>query len=160
PLERAIGAYATTVVRVEWPAMARGAAGGPTATQAFRVMLQEGARLEATTPAAVANQAQILELLSLAHANRETRTFQAAEGLPGAVWTVLIVIALILIGFVLFAGLEVPGHIVLATAFAAATVGVLVLVKLLDYPFEGSLSLKPDDFIKTLAEVNAMVAGR
>jgi len=93
-------------------------------------------------------------------ANRETRTFQAAEGLPGAVWTVLIVIAVILIGFVLFAGLEVPGHIVLATAFAASTVGVLVLVKLLDYPFEGSLSLKPDDFIKTLGEVTAMVAGR
>lgn len=160
PLERAIATYANTVVRVEWPAMAGGAAGSPVATRDFRAMLREGARLEAATPAGVANQAQILELLALAHANRETRTFQAAEGLPGAVWTVLIGIAIILIGFVLFAGLEAPGNIVMATVIAASTVGVLILVKLLDYPFEGSLSLHPDDFIKTLGEVTAMVAGR
>ena len=159
PIERAIGAYVDTVVRVEWPAMAQGRR-SQKAAAAINAALNVTATLDPTTPAEVANQAQILELLAQAHAERETRTFQAGSGLPGAVWTVLIGLAVILIGFVLFAGLERAGHIVLATAFAASTVGVLVLVKLLDYPFEGSLSLHPDDFIKTLGEVTALVAGR
>ncbi len=159
PVERAIARYADTVIRIEWPAMARGGR-SPPASAAFRDALQTAAAINPATPTQVSSQTEILALLADAHANRETRVFQAAAGLPGAVWTVLIATTVVLIAFVLFAGLEPPGHTLLASAFAAATVGVLVLVKLLDFPFEGSLSLRPDDYIHTLSMVSAMAAGR
>ena len=159
PLERAIGAYVQTVVSIEWPTLAHGR-GSEKASDDFRATLNAAANLDATTPARASTQTQILELLALAHAERETRLFQASQGLPGAVWIVLSIITLVLIGFVLFAGLETSGHLILSVAFTASTVGVLVLVKLLDYPFSGSLALGPEDFLKTLREVSALVAGR
>ncbi len=158
PVERAIGAYVRTVVTVEWASLAHGRR-SEKASDDFRAALSAAAHLDAATPDRAATQAQILEQLALAHAERETRLFQAGQGLPGAVWLVLSIITLVLIGFVLFAGLEISGHLTLSVAFTASTVGVLVLVKLLDYPFAGSLALGPEDFVKTLREVSALVAG-
>ncbi|MGI8839513.1 MAG: hypothetical protein ACR2F8_01790 [Caulobacteraceae bacterium] len=158
PVERAIGAYVQNVVTVEWASQAHGRR-SETASENFRAALTAAATLDATTPAGASAQSHILDLLTLAHADRETRLFQASQGLPDAVWLVLVVITLVLIGFVLFSGLDLLGHLTLSVAFTASTVGVLVLVKLLDYPFSGSLALGPEDFIKTLREVSALVAG-
>jgi hypothetical protein len=36
---------------------------------------------------------------------------------------------------------------------------VLIVVRMLDYPFEGALTLSNSDFIKTIAHVSALVGG-
>jgi hypothetical protein len=37
-----------------------------------------------------------------------------------------------------------------------SVVSVLIVVRLLDYPFEGALRLSNDDFVKTIERVNAL----
>jgi hypothetical protein len=94
-----------------------------------------------------------------AHAFRETRAFQAGQGLPVVIWIVLASYALILIVFVLLAGVEsIVGHLLFTVAFAVSVALVLVLVRMLDYPFEGALALSNADFIKTLERVRALIS--
>ncbi len=155
PVERAIAAYAATVVRQEWPMMAARQI-SHTARADFEGVVQAAVNLVPTRNQDATVQSQILTLLSQAHTERETRTFQMVQGLPAPMWTVIIAISLVLVFFVLFAGLERQGHLVIACAFTGCTAMVLVLIQMLDYPFEGALALGDGDFIKVLNEVSAL----
>lgn len=159
PIERAILDYATVVIDREWPAMDRRRRSEQAALE-FQTMLTTAARLEVSTPAEVALRGQIVTLLTEAHANRETRTFQIDQSLPLAVWAVLIALAVLLIAFVVFAGVEYPIHTMFSAAFAGCIVSVLVLVRMLDFPFEGALALAKTDFLKILSELSALVGGQ
>jgi hypothetical protein len=154
-LNRAILTYGTAVVQAEWPAMAHRQR-SLEAAEDFRMLVDLAARLGVTQPAEVSIHSQILSLLTQAHGYRETRTFQIDNSLPMPLWVVLVVLALVLISFVLFAGIEAPGHMVFASAFAFCTVLVLVLVRMLDHPFEGALALSDGDFVKMLQQVAAL----
>ncbi len=158
PVVRAIAAYAQTVVTTEWPTMAqrhRSAA----AAHALGDTIRAAARMDVSRPVDLATQNEILSLLAQAHANRETRTFQITQGMPGFMWLMIIAISVALVGFVVFSGAEAPAHIVLSGVFAASTALVLVLVRMLDYPFEGALAIPDTDFVKMLGEVTALAAG-
>ncbi len=159
PVNRAIVVYTKAVMEKEWPLMAQRRR-SPEAAQDFRVVFDLAARLHSAQPSDVAIQSQILSLLSQAHGYRETRTFQVRRSLPLAMWVVLSGLALFLIGFVLFAGIEGPGHMLFASAFTGCTVMVLVLVRLLDFPFEGALALSNSDFVQVLDGISNLVAGR
>ena len=87
------------------------------------------------------------------------RLFQVDQGLPAALWLVLIAMSFALILFVLFAGLEPGGHILFASAYAAFTVAILVLLALLDYPFKGSMALTPESFAHLVIQVSRLTAG-
>ena len=155
PVERAIAAYAGTVVNVEWPMMAERLR-SPLAAHQFQSLIQQAAGLQLSRPVDLADQAQIVSLLAQAHAFRETRTFELTQGMPMLMWVMLIGISVVLTCFVVFAGLDNPGHIIFACAFAACTVLVLVLVRMLDFPFEGALALSNSDFVKMLGEVSVL----
>jgi len=159
PVDRAIAVYARTVVNTEWPMMTQRRR-SPEATLAFEAIIQSAANLNVTRAVEVSDQGQIVSLLAQAHAYRETRTFQLSEGIPSFIWVMLIGISLTLIGFVVFAGLEDPGHMILAAAFSACMALVLVLVRMLDFPFEGALALPNTDFVKMLAQVSALASGQ
>jgi hypothetical protein len=61
---------------------------------------------------------------------------------------------------VLFAGVEsLAGHLLFTISFAVSVVLVLVLVRMLDYPFEGALALSNADFVNTLKHVAALTGG-
>jgi hypothetical protein len=159
PVDEAIATYARVVIDKEWPTMASERSRSPEATQAFRALVDAAARLSVTEAGDSVVKGQILALLADAHAARETRTFQVTLGLPLAMWIVLLLLASLLVAFVVFAGLENPGHILFAAAFSGGTVMVLVLVRMLDFPFEGALALEPADFVKMLGEVSRMMVG-
>jgi hypothetical protein len=159
PLERAILTYTQAVVAIEWPAMAQRQRSSETAED-LRAALELAAHLDVTRPNDVAVQSEILALMAEAHAKRESRIFQMSLGLPTVMWVVLIINALVLIWFVLVAGVESPAvQIMFAGAFTGGTVSVLVLVRMLDYPFEGALTLNTADFAKLVGEVAKLVAG-
>ena len=67
-------------------------------------------------------------------------------------WFMLVVISIVLVLFVTCAGIENPGRLLFSAIFAGAISLVLVLVRMLDFPFEGALALAPDDFVKLLAD--------
>jgi len=156
-LERAIQNYATVVINVEWATLERRGA-NPEAISAFEAVAEAAGRLNATRPAETAVQSQILSLVAQAHAFRETRAFQATRGLPVVIWLVLSAYALVLVLFVLFAGVEsLAGHLIFTVSFAVSVALVLIVVRMLDYPFEGALAIGNDDFVKTLERVSALI---
>ncbi|HEX4742879.1 MAG TPA: hypothetical protein VH353_16245 [Caulobacteraceae bacterium] len=161
PVNLKIMTYTRAVVDKEWPQMAAERRGNTEAMQDLRAALDVAGRLNLSRPSDVALQSQIIALLSAAHGYRETRLYQVDKGVPFAMWTVLGLLSLFLIGFIVFAGVEGAAlHVIFAGAFAGCTVMVLVLVQLLDFPFEGGLSLGNSDFVRLLQEVSQMTAGR
>lgn len=90
--------------------------------------------------------AQILGLVVQAHDQRETRTYELLQSVPGFIWITLLVLFLVQVVFLSFAGVEQPIHIILATLFCACTVLVLISIRLLDYPFEGALAITNNGF--------------
>jgi Protein of unknown function (DUF4239) len=159
PINEAMLAYSHEVAEVEWPTMARERR-SVEAAHDLRSVIDVAARLQLTRPGEITVQSQILALLAEAHAHRETRTFQLGLGLPVVVWAVLIIFSVFLMVFVVLAGVEPPGSIVFACSFAALIVSVLVIVRMLDYPFEGALALSSEDFVKLSSQLTAMLASR
>jgi hypothetical protein len=155
----AIITYARTVVRDEWPTMEARRSRSEAALTDFRLVIVQAARLAPASQSEIAIQNQIFSQLAVAKRERETRVFQIDEDLPPALWFVLDVLAISLIILVVLETKEGIGHVLLAWLFTATTVMVLVLVALLDSPFEGSVSLAPTSFVTLIADTSKMVAG-
>jgi hypothetical protein len=152
-VEQAILNYSKVVINAEWPALQQRRA-SPQATSAFQAMIEAAGQLNIGQSADATIQGQILSLLAQAHAFRETRIFQANQGLPILIWIVLAFYSLVLVIFVLFAGVESRvAHSFFTAIFTTSVVLVLILVRMLDYPFEGALTLSNDDFVKTVERV-------
>ena len=143
--------YTHIVLRQEWRAM-RDRQRTPEAAEALRGALTAAAQ---APPGEV--KAQILQLLAEAHAARETRLFQMGLTIPPAIWVVVIIIGVTLIGFVLLSATEPPGTVVLSASFTISIAMVLVLVRMLDYPFEGALALGNDDFQKIQRQLGTLL---
>jgi hypothetical protein len=158
PVNQAILAYTNEVITVEWPKMARERR-SLEAAEGMRSAVDMTARLAITNPVDVSNQGQVLALLAEAHAHRETRTFQLTLGLPVAMWVVLISLATILTAFVVLSGTEGVGTIIFACSFSISIASVLVLVRMLDFPFEGALALDNADFVKLAGQMSRLLVG-
>jgi hypothetical protein len=157
PVNRALLSYANEVTNVEWPKMAKERR-SLEAAEGLRSALDVVARLDVTRPVDVSTHGQILALLAQAHAQRETRVFQLTLGLPPAMWFVLIALALVLTAFVVLSGTEGAGTMIFACSFTGAIAAVLVLVRMLDYPFEGALALGNTDFVKLGEQISHLLA--
>lgn len=156
-VEQAIVNYSKVVIATEWGALARRER-SLEATRAFQAIVEAANHLNLVRPADATIHGQILALLAQAHANRETRLFQAGKGLPAVVWVVLSFYALVLVLFVLFAGIESRlAHILFTSVFAISVVLVLLVVRMLDYPFEGALALGYGDFANTIDRVTQLM---
>ena len=147
PIIESIYAYTNLVVHSEWKIMAKERRSLDAARE-LRASLYTAAQLRVTDPGDLANRAQIVSLLTQAHAQRETRTFQLKLGMPSAMWTVLVLIAVILVAFMVLSGTEQPATLIFAGCFTASIAMVLVLVRMLDFPFEGALAIGNGDFVK------------
>jgi hypothetical protein len=156
-VEQAILNYSKVVISDEWPALQHRQASA-NAVLAFQAIVDAAGKLSVGQPNDATLQGQILSLLAQAHAFRETRIFQANQGLPVIIWLVLSFYGLVLVVFVLFAGVESRiGHLFFTAVFTTSVVLVFILVRMLDYPFEGALALSNDDFTKTIGRVNILI---
>ena len=150
-----LGAYTASVIGQEFRLMASRQESGE-AKVAFHT-LWLGAAAVQPEHGQEAMQNSILTLLSQAHENRNIRLYQMDRGLPALIWLLLLSLAVVLVGFLLFFGVEYIGSQMLFTAvFAASLAFILVLVALLDFPFEGVLSLKSSSFEGTAQNVAAL----
>jgi hypothetical protein len=65
--------------------------------------------------------------------------------------------ALVLVIFVLLAGVESRiVHLLFTSSFTSSVVFLLILIRMLDYPFEGALALSNSDFVKTIERVTQL----
>ena len=154
PLEQAIAGYLAAVVQQEWPAMAAERSGSPQAVRAFQALWRMVADTDTGNGQYAGTRDQMLALMATAHQKRETRLFQAGLSMPGILWVLLIALAALMVCFIGFCGIEyLASQLALTAMFAASVTLILVVVRMLDHPFEGALQLSPSDFQETLSKV-------
>ncbi len=150
--------YIEDVIRSDWREMRTHRRGSRKAVAALTALMQQAARLPVATAGDGSVKAQLLTLLSTAHAEREVRLFQAGNGLPSILWIVLILFGVVLMVFVTFSGVENYGWLTLfGVTFALCVSAILALVGLLNYPFEGAIALTPADFADRLADLQGLL---
>ncbi len=151
-------AYLDSVVHDEWPVMAAYRSADLATDRRLQALIQAVANLNADDSTAREKKAEILSLLTQAHAQREMRIFQAGSGIPGALWIVLIGFELILVAFVVLSGLRYrTSAAMVAGIFTGAVTSILVVARLLDYPFEGALALRATDFVAVIGKVARLI---
>ncbi len=138
--------YARVVVDEEWPMLARGES-SPRAwdlIDEIRLTVQD---LNPDTDAEQVLYDQGLERVhDLADARRD-RLVEAREGIPNILWVVLVVGAIVTVGFTYLFGLDDTTTHTLMVGLLALVIGlVLFTIGSLEYPFSGDVRLGPDAF--------------
>jgi len=152
-------AYLTTVLDREWPDMQR--RNESRATSARFQMLWQTVETVITDPADNQVRGQLLSLLAAAHQSRETRLFQMTQGVPGLVWSLLIIFASGLVGCMLvFAAEASLSKAVLVGVFTSSLTLALLTVRMLDFPFESALQLSSRDFQRDARQGRPADCGR
>jgi hypothetical protein len=150
--------YLKGVAYHEWPVMAERRAEDTDTFLKLQALIQEAANLHLSDPDQRDKKAEMLSLLAQAHAQRETRIFQANTGIPMPLWTVLIGFTGILALFVTLSAIpDMITAVAISACFTAAIASILVLARLFDYPFEGALALPPKDFVELIGKVSALL---
>ena len=153
-------AYVASIVGPEWRIMRTHRREDVATDDLLVTLVRDAAIVARDAHGEGAGPGEILALLAAAHSEREQRIYQVRSGVPGALWLVLIVFAVVLVGFVALAGLAWRLVTVTFTAmFAAAITSILVIARLLDYPFEGALAISPSDFTDLLGKLRLLLAG-
>ncbi|MGH6839278.1 MAG: hypothetical protein ACREDT_10870 [Methylocella sp.] len=152
-------AYLEAVAYKEWLIMAQHRTRDVETSHKLEILFLDAANLRLSDPDQHDNKAEILSLLAQAHAHRETRIFQANSGIPVPLWGVLIAFTIMLALFVSLSGIQYrTTAVAIAACFTMGIVSILVIARLLDYPFEGALALSPTDFIEVIGKVSDLLS--
>src|SRR5918994_3759248 len=155
-VESALTAYARQVVDVEWPAMAQGDFGPTIDTVTVNRLWQALNQAEESAAAKSAGYEVALQQLNDLGEARRNRLLLGQEGLPVSMAVILIIGAVVTVGFTyLFAVDNGQLH-----AFMIASLTVLVaLLLLLEYqlgrPFQGVSAIEPTAMELVLAEIDS-----
>ena len=155
-VESALIAYARQVVDVEWPAMARGDFGPATETVTVNQLWQALNQADESAAAKSASyEVALLQLDDLGEARRN-RLLLGQEGLPMSMAVVLIIGAVVTIGFAyLFAVDDGRLHALMITSLAVLVALLLLLQYQLGMPFQGVSAIEPTAMELVLAEIDS-----
>ena len=146
-LQELARSYARVVLDEEWPLMSREGRASPRAWGLLDDMRLEVQELEVVTQADQVLYAQGLELVHDLADARRMRLVEADEGIPAVLWIVLIVGALVTVGFTYLFGLEnTRAHRLMVAALAGIIALALFSVGALEYPFSGGARVGPGAF--------------
>ena len=145
-LQELARSYARVVMDEEWPLIARGGS----SPRAWELMDEIRLTIQNMNPDTEAEQVlydQGLErVYDLADARRD-RLLDAREGIPPILWVVLVVGAIVTVGFTYLFGLDDTTTHTLMVALLALVIGlILFTIGSLEYPFSGNVRLGPDAF--------------
>jgi hypothetical protein len=145
--------YAQDVVDEEWPLMRNGQS-SPRAEELFDELGRSIQDVEPTTDSEREVYAQELSRLHDLNQNRDLRLLAVYTGLPLVLWIVLGVLAVLIILFTYFLGME--NAMLHRWAVGALTVGiafVICAIVLLDHPFGGGYRIGPDAYERALSKM-------
>jgi hypothetical protein len=152
--------YIDSVIKDEWPVMARHRTEDIATDDELVSLIRTTASIGTADPTNRGSAEQILSLLAVAHAQREVRIFQLTNGIPAPLWVVLIAFTAVLILFVAFSGISWPAIAIAFTGvFAAGITSILVIARLLEYPFEGALAISASDYADVLDKIGLLLRG-
>ena len=139
--------YATYVIEEEWPAQQQGGllGEGQERLLAFRRPLMA---FDPTTEGEKALHGATLQSFDRYLEVRADRVAQVGDSVPGLLWLVLIVGAVLTMAISYCFTMEsLSGHVVLTVVLAGFLGLILCLVATMDHPFHGEFAVRPDAFI-------------
>jgi hypothetical protein len=147
--------YARAVIEEEWPLMREGQS-SPRATALNQEITRTVQSLEQSTSTSQTLFSQALQRTNELNQNRSIRLLYASKGLPLILWLVLGVLAVIIIVFTYFLGMERAWlHVLAVAALAAGLTLVMFTTLALDSPFGGDFRLTPEAFETVLSEMES-----
>lgn len=146
-LEATTRDYATVVIDTEWPLMAADES-SPAATNLVYRMRDEINALPTTTLREQALYEQALDHVTNLAAARRDRIDESGEQVPPILWVVLIVGAVLTVGYSFLFGLaKFWSHVLIAAPLGVMVVLSLVVIAQLSHPFgDGMVTVGPDAF--------------
>jgi hypothetical protein len=158
-MRRLIRGYTESVVEREWPIQARD---GGTSLRARRSIAQIYRSFGELKPAVAESpiSVEFLRTFSTVAADRNRRTLQAGNALPGVLWFVLFFGAAIVVTMTFFLYMDVFWlHYVISAAMTLLIVTLLIITSLLDHPFAGPLGISADGFTHAIAVYDSVDRG-
>jgi tryptophan-rich sensory protein len=150
PVRKALLDFVQSVVKDEYPAMARMQQSERT-NVAFDRLWDSLRGLHPRDPLELIIYQEILEDMNRLAKFRLERLEAAAEELPSVVWLTLWVGGIITISFTFFFGSEnVWAHVIMTSLLAAMVATVIFVIVQLDHPFMGEVSIRPDHYVRLL----------
>jgi len=154
-LRAALSGYLEADLKNEWPAMAHGG-GSIVVTRALDAVYGQLLRLHPTDLRQVAIQSESMAQLGQLTQARRERLVRASGTVPGIIWFVLFVGAVLTICFTFFFGT----HNIRAQSLMTGALSLLILFALLiviavDRPFSGSVAVTPEPLEEVLADFRA-----
>jgi hypothetical protein len=155
-VESALTAYARQVVDVEWPAMARGDFGPTADTVTVNQLWQVLNAAEESAAAKSASYEVALQQLNDLGEVRRNRLLLGQEGLPVSMAVILIIGAVVTVGFAyLFAVDNGLLHALMISSLAVLVALLLLLQFQLEMPFQGVSAIEPTAMELVLAEIDS-----
>jgi hypothetical protein len=149
-----IADYITSVINDEWPAMQQRRDSG-VAESHLRQLALGVIRLSSADPDVALTRGELIVLLRSAQQHRETRLYEMTSGLPLTLWAMLLSYSVTLLGILFFFGMEVVGtQMAFTGVFAGSLAMVMVILGMLNYPFEGGMALQPREFQQALIHID------
>jgi hypothetical protein len=150
PLRGAVRTYTETVVADEWPKMKSGRQ-----SDAADAQLEKVDRIVRTLPVKTQSEQdvhdQMLAALQTALSDRDVRLSEDATGINSIMWIVLMMGAIVTVGFTYLFGFRRNVMQQLMTGALGLLIGlVLFLAIALNYPYRGSIAVEPDAFHNAL----------
>jgi hypothetical protein len=142
--------YANAMIMDEWPAMSRSAL-SPTGSRIVEQLWETASQPKPLTASEQVSLDQTLTELSNITQHRRIRQSQSQSRLPGVLWTVLIVGAVITIMSSCLFGSEYPVlHMLQVVTLAFMLSLALVAVADINRPFQGAVHVRPTGFENAL----------
>ena len=155
-VETALAAYARQVVDVEWPAMARGDFGPTADTVSVNQLWQVLNEADETAASKSASYEIALQQLADLGEARRNRMLLGQEGLPMSMAVILIIGAVVTVGFTyLFAVANGLLHALMIASLAVLVTLLLLLQFQLGMPFQGISAIEPTAMQLVLAEIDS-----
>ncbi|HEX4703240.1 MAG TPA: hypothetical protein VH352_14015 [Pseudonocardiaceae bacterium] len=145
-LERTTKDYATEVIDAEWPLMGNGESSS-LATGLVYTMRDEINALPTETPREQTVYQQSLDHVNNLAAARRKRIDESAERVPGVLWVVLILGAVLTVGYSFLFGLaNFWSHLLISAPLGVMVVLALIVIDQLNHPFSGMVAVSPEAF--------------
>ena len=145
--------YARAVIDEEWPLMGKGQP-SPQAATLNQEITKSVTSFEPSTSPEQTLYSQALQRAHELNQNRTIRLLYASEGLPPILWFVLGVLAVMILLFSYFLGMDSALlHILAVAALTAGLTFTMFATITLDRPFGGDLRVGPEAFEAVLNEI-------
>lgn len=140
--------YSDSVINEEWRLMGKGEISS-TARVRMRKIFSDVTSINPRNDYEKIWYQEIIARMNNFSDARNARLFSRNNGIPEMMWNVLIIGGFITIAFsFLFGTSNVWAQILMVSSLSGMIVLVMILIKSLDHPFEGLISVGPDDFIE------------